>query len=105
MTEQANTQFNSFAEFYPYYLSEHENLTCRRLHFVGSALIIALVSYTILTGQWMFLWLLPVLGYGFAWAGHFFFENNKPATFKYPFYSLLGDWVMFKDMLLGNIKR
>jgi hypothetical protein len=105
MTEQANTQFNSFAEFYPYYLSEHENLTCRRLHFVGSALIIALVAYTILTGQWVFLWLLPVLGYGFAWAGHFFFEHNKPATFKHPFYSLLGDWVMFKDILLGNIKR
>ena len=42
-------------------------------------------------------------GYGFAWAGHFFFEKNKPATFKYPFYSLAGDWVMYKDMLVGKI--
>jgi hypothetical protein len=105
MTQQATTTFNSFAEFYPYYLSEHQNLTCRRLHFVGSALILLLIAYVVFTQQWLLLWLLPVLGYGFAWAGHFFFEHNRPATFTYPFYSLLGDWVMFKDMLLGNIKR
>jgi hypothetical protein len=105
MTQQATTKFTSFTEFYPYYLSEHENLTCRRLHFVGSSLILFLLAYTLMTGQWVLLWFLPVLGYGFAWVGHFFFEHNKPATFKYPFYSLLGDWVMYKDMLLGNIKR
>jgi len=63
------------------------------------------LAYTTITEQWMLLWLMPVLGYGFAWAGHFFFEHNRPATFKYPIYSLLGDWVMFKDMLFGNIKR
>ena len=73
--------------------------------FVGSALIILLVAWVVFSEQWVFLWLLPVLGYGFAWTGHFFFEKNTPATFKHPFYSLLGDWVMFKDMLLGNIKR
>ena len=105
MTQKAPSEFNSFAEFYPYYLSEHQNLTCRRLHFVGSTLILALLTYALMTEQWMLLWFVPVLGYGFAWAGHFFFEHNKPATFKYPFYSLLGDWVMFKDMLVGNIKR
>ncbi len=105
MTQQAPPQFNSFAEFYPYYLSEHENMICRRLHFVGSALILVLLAYILMTEQWLLLWLLPVLGYGFAWSGHFFFEHNRPATFKYPYYSLLGDWVMFKDMLLGNIKR
>ena len=105
MTQDTSTEFNSFAEFYPYYLSEHENLTCRRLHFVGSTLILVLLAYTLMTEQWVLLWLIPVLGYGFAWTGHFFFEKNRPATFKYPFYSLLGDWVMFKDILLGNIKR
>lgn len=105
MTQQATTRFNSFAEFYPYYLSEHQNLTCRRLHFIGSTLILALIAYVVITEQWMWLWFIPVLGYGFAWVGHFFFEHNKPATFKYPLYSLLGDWVMFKDILLGNIKR
>lgn len=105
MPQQTSTTFNSFAEFYPYYLSEHENLTCRRLHFIGSALILLLIAYVVLTQQWSLLWFLPVLGYGFAWIGHFFFEHNNPATFTYPFYSLLGDWVMFKDILLGNIKR
>ena len=105
MTQKAPSRFNSFAQFYPYYLSEHQNMTCRRLHFVGSTLILILLTYTLITKQWALLWFVPVLGYGFAWAGHFFFEHNKPATFKYPFYSLLGDWVMFKDMLLGNIKR
>ena len=105
MTQQTPSQFNSFAQFYPYYLSEHQNLTCRRLHFVGSTLILVLLAYALMTQHWMLLWCVPVLGYGFAWAGHFFFEHNKPATFKNPFYSLLGDWVMFKDMLLGNIKR
>ena len=105
MTSQAPLRFSSFVTFYPYYLSEHKNLSCRRLHFIGSTLILVLLAYTLMTEQWMLLWLLPVLGYGFAWSGHFFFEHNKPATFKYPFYSLLGDWVMFKDILLGNIKR
>lgn len=105
MTSQVPSKFNSFTEFYPYYLSEHKNLTCRRLHFIGSTLILMLLAYATITSQWVLLWLIPILGYGFAWIGHFFFEHNRPATFKYPFYSLLGDWVMFKDVLLGNIKR
>ncbi|WP_133469907.1 DUF962 domain-containing protein [Paraglaciecola marina] len=103
MTTRTQPPFTNFAEFYPYYLSEHKNNTCRRLHFVGSALILILVAYTLVTAQWSLLWFLPALGYGFAWAGHFFFEHNKPATFKHPFYSLLGDWVMFRDILFGKI--
>jgi hypothetical protein len=98
-----NRSFSSFSEFYPYYLSEHANLTCRRLHFIGSTLVLAVLLYSIVTQQWPLLWLLPILGYGFAWVGHFFFEKNKPATFKYPFYSLMGDWVMYKDILMRKI--
>lgn len=97
------TQFNSFAEFYPYYLAEHSNRTCRRLHLTGALLVVALLVYTIVTGQWMLLWLLPVVGYGFAWVGHFFFEKNKPATFSHPLYSFIGDWVMAWQMLTGKI--
>ena len=97
-------RFTSFREFYPYYLSEHQNVTCRRLHFIGSTLVLTLLILSLLTGQLMLLWLLPVAGYGFAWLGHFKFEHNKPATFRYPFYSLMGDWVMYKDILLGRIK-
>jgi hypothetical protein len=101
----AKREFASFAEFYPYYLGEHSNIICRRLHYVGSALILVLVGIVaagLLAPWWLFG--IPVIGYGFAWVGHFFFEHNKPATFSHPFYSLLGDWVMFKDMLTGRIR-
>lgn len=96
--------FTSFRDFYPYYLSEHQNSICRRLHFIGSTLVLALLVLSLMTQQWMLLWLLPIAGYGFAWLGHFAYEKNKPATFQYPLYSLLGDWVMYKDILLGRIK-
>ena len=98
------TEYRTFQDFYPYYLSEHSHRVCRRLHFVGSALVLLATLYILLTGTWILVWLLPVLGYGFAWMGHFFFEKNRPATFTYPIYSLMGDWVMFKDMLTGKIK-
>ena len=97
------SEFASFREFYPHYLAEHGNRSCRRLHFVGSSLVLGCLLMLVRSGNP--LWLLAALlaGYGFAWVGHFFFEKNMPATFKHPFYSLAGDWVMFKDMLLGRI--
>jgi hypothetical protein len=97
--------YANFREFYPFYLGEHADPTCRRLHFVGSALIVALVAVVVarVLSPWALLG-IPVIGYGFAWVGHFFFEHNKPATFTHPFYSLLGDWVMFKDVLVGRIR-
>jgi hypothetical protein len=96
-------EFKSFADFYPYYLREHSHITCRRLHFVGTAAVIALVLIFFFTGNPMILILLPILGYGFAWVGHFVFEKNRPATFKHPFYSLLGDFRMFWDILCGKV--
>lgn len=96
--------FRSFAEFYPYYLEEHSDANCRRLHFAGSLLVIFVALYAIVTAKFLYLLLLPVIGYGFAWVGHYGFEKNRPATFKYPLYSLMGDWVMFKDMLVGRIR-
>ncbi|MNI92692.1 hypothetical protein D3C73_1505200 [compost metagenome] len=65
--------------------------------------MIALLAYTIGSGKWLLLLALPVFGYGFAWVGHFFFEKNRPATFTHPLYSLIGDFVMFRDILLGKI--
>lgn len=98
-------QFRRFADFYPFYLSEHSNRTCRRLHFVGSSLVLGVVL-AVAIGSLSPWWLLslPLIGYGFAWVGHFFFEHNRPATFTYPLYSLIGDWVMFRDMLVGKIR-
>ncbi len=97
--------FRSFREFYPYYLSEHANRYCRQLHFVGTCLIV-LVLILIVAGILTPWWLLsvPLIGYGFAWIGHFVFEKNRPATFKYPFYSLAGDWVMWWDILRGKVR-
>lgn len=97
------SRFDSFAEFYPFYLGEHRNRTCRRLHFMGSSLVIAVVALALLSGQWRWLWLAPLAGYGFAWVGHYAFEKNRPATFKHPLYSLLGDWVMYGQMWRGKI--
>lgn len=104
MSSQTHERFNSFAEFYPFYLQEHSNDICRRLHYVGSLLVLSILGYAIATQQWALLWLLPVAGYGFAWVGHFVFEKNRPATFQYPLYSFLGDWVMLKDAFTGRIR-
>ncbi len=96
--------FSSFREFYPFYLGEHRNRVCRRLHFVGSLCVLAIIAVAITTGRPAWLWLAPVAGYGFAWVGHFVFEKNRPATFRHPLYSLAGDWVMFFDVLRGRVR-
>jgi hypothetical protein len=97
-------RFASFREFYPFYLAEHANRTSRRLHVIGTTGVLLLA----LTAGWRHdaRWLLGALvcGYGFAWIGHFFFEKNRPATFRHPLYSFMGDWVMFRDILTGRIK-
>lgn len=97
-------RFQTFKAFYPFYLQEHANLTCRRLHFIGSTLVLLILATALLRGEYALLWLMPLAGYGFAWIGHFFFEHNRPATFQYPLYSLIGDWVMYKEMWTGRIR-
>jgi len=97
------TRFNSLAEFYPYYLGEHQNLACRRLHFIGSSLVLGCLAALLVTGQWLWLPAAFVCGYGFAWVGHFAFEKNKPATFRHPLYSFVSDWLMYRDILTGKI--
>ena len=97
-------KYSSFDAFYPYYLSQHSNVVCRRLHFVGTLLVIVTAVYAVFSNRWRLLWLLPLFGYGFAWLGHGIFEKNRPATFTHPFFSLLGDFVMFGQMLSGRIR-
>ncbi len=96
--------FESFKAFYPYYLQEHLHPVCRALHYCGSTLVLLILAYAGWSGEWHWLWFMPVAGYGFAWVGHFFVEHNKPATFQYPFYSLLGDWVMYGEFLTGRLQ-
>jgi hypothetical protein len=98
------SRFASFREFYPFYLDEHRHPISRRLHFIGSCGVLLLVAAALLRGQPMLLLAALACGYGFAWVGHFFFEKNRPATFRHPLYSFVGDWVMFADILRGRIR-
>jgi hypothetical protein len=138
-----NKPFETFEEFYPFYLSQHQDETCRHLHFVGSAIVILMaamnknvaIALAIAAGAGygvmhltafiehgffefvfvMFVYLfarkridgtnfkkaaqVPLIGYAFAWAGHNFFEHNRPATFIYPVFSLMGDYRMLWDFV------
>ena len=94
-------RYQSFSQFYPYYIHEHSNRTCRRIHVVGSALVIAAFVLGLTVSAWWFL-AMPLAGYGFAWVGHFFFEKNRPATFKYPGFSLMGDFRLWWETVTGE---
>lgn len=96
-------KYASFADFYPDYLSEHANRTCRQLHFAGSTLALLFLALLLLTHNFWWLAAAALTGYGLAWIGHLRFEKNRPATFRHPVYSLIGDWVMYWQMLTGQI--
>lgn len=91
------------ANFYQFYLSEHTNRTSRRLHFIGSTLVVLLVLAATVYQAWWLLWVALIQAYGFAWVGHFLFELNRPATFKHPLKSFVSDWRMWWEMLTGKI--
>jgi len=96
-------RIKSFDAFYPFYLKQHSNKTCRLLHIIGTTFVIALVITSIYHANPQLLIFVPLSGYGFAWIGHFFFEKNNPATFKYPLWSLKSDFKMYFDILSGKI--
>lgn len=85
----------SFAEFWPHYLREHSRPQTRALHYLGTTLVVGLALFALVTGRWPLLALLPLAGYLFAWTGHFAVEKNRPATFTYPWWSLLADFRMW----------
>jgi hypothetical protein len=98
-------RYNSFTEFWPYYLAEHSKPGTRLLHLVGTTIALGCAAYFIVVGKW---WLFPLAlipGYGAAWIGHFFLEKNKPATFQYPLWSFMGDYKMIFMMLTGRMDR
>jgi hypothetical protein len=98
------TRIATFREFWPFYVGEHVKPITRALHFIGSTLVLAIAAAAVVTGRFWLLALLPIAGYGFAWVGHFGFEKNRPATFKYPIYSFIGDWVMYGKILSGTMR-
>ena len=87
--------YQSFAEFWPFYLREHSKPQTRALHYVGTSLVVVIALFAVVTGRWWWLLAMPVAGYFFAWVGHFGVEKNRPATFKYPLWSLGADWKMW----------
>lgn len=99
-----SARYKSLRAFYPFYLSQHLNPTCRLLHFLGTSIFFLLLLVGLVTQQYSLFLFMPLAGYGFAWVGHFFFEKNKPATFQYPLYSLLSDFGLYFELLLGREK-
>jgi hypothetical protein len=95
-------RFGSFREFYPYYLQQHCNPVSRRLHVVGTLVALAALAAAAATRHWGWLLGAAVAGYLPAWAGHLFFEHNRPATFRHPLYSLWADLRMLGEVLSGR---
>ena len=94
---------NNFAEFWPFYLREHSKPATRTLHFIGTTLVVFIVAFAAALRRPMLLLAALVCGYAFAWVGHFFVEHNRPATFKYPFWSFAADWKMWACALTGKL--
>lgn len=100
-TTPTTERYQSFKAFYPFYIHEHQNAVCRRLHIIGTGLSIVMLAAAVLVNPWFFAG-APLMGYFFAWVGHFFFEKNKPATFTYPLWSLMGDFRLFFETVTGR---
>ena len=97
------SEMKTFEEFWPFYVREHSRPGTRALHAAGTLAGTALLVGLAATGRWRWLPVAFVPGYAAAWASHFFVEHNRPATFKHPLWSLLGDYKMVALMLAGRM--
>lgn len=102
---ERSLSFQSFKEFWPYYLGEHRRPMCRALHYLGTLGALSVAVWSVWTGTWLGLALALVVGYAFAWVGHIFVEHNRPATWVYPGWSFLADLKMVGLALTGRIRR
>jgi hypothetical protein len=99
-----SVRITSFREFYPYYLSQHGGRGCRVLHFIGTSCALACLAGALLTLNPWYVLAALAFGYGFGWLGHALYEKNRPTTFSYPWYSLLADLRMYRDLWIGRQK-
>lgn len=99
----------TFSKFWPAYLAEHRSSKNRALHLAGTVGYLSLLAFLLATHRGALAWTVPVMAYGFAWAGHFLIEKNRPATFKHPWLSLIGDhkmaWFMVRGRLDSEFER
>ncbi len=102
-TAMVKTETPSEQAFYDFYLDEHQNMACRRLHFAGSSFGLLGLAKSVKTRSAKPLVKGIAAGYACAWVGHFFFEKNKPASFKFPLKSFASDFRMYSDVLRGNL--
>lgn len=96
-------EIRNYTEFWDFYVAEHSRPMNRLLHFIGTTLSMAILVWALATGRYLYIPLCFVVGYGFAWIGHFAIEKNKPATFKYPLWSFISDYKMVFYMLIGRM--
>ncbi|MBH1959514.1 MAG: DUF962 domain-containing protein [Flavobacteriia bacterium] len=97
-------RIKTFKEFYPYYLNQHCKKLTRIFHFAGTLLVLGVIIYVLQSGKERFLWYIPIFGLGISALSHYIFEKNKPTSFQYPVFTLMGDFKMFFELLIGREK-
>ena len=101
----SDSNFESFQDFWPFYLGEHRSPLSRRLHVAGTTAALATLGVAVATKNWKLGAIAPLMGYGPAWVGHFIIEKNRPATFKNPLGSLMGDFKMAGLTYTGQLEK
>ena len=97
------TMITNYGEFWDFYVREHSKPLTRMLHFAGTSLGLFLLAWFVWNRMWLYIPICLIIGYSFAWFAHFIVEKNRPATFKYPFWSFISDYKMMWYMLTGRM--
>lgn len=97
-------RIKTFSEFYTYYLSQHTKVATRIIHFIATALVLAVLIYVVQSGKERFLWYLPIFGGGLPLLSHAIFERNRPTSLKYPLWTLMADFKMFYELIIQKVK-